>query len=287
VSGIRLPARIAPLAQALGPAGCAATLVLAFWAAVAISAPLLASHPEGEIITDRSFAAIGEVGLLGSDHLGRDLFSRIVYGARTTLTLAAAATVIGFLLGVAFGFTAGILGGRVDAVLSRIDDAFVSIPQIMLALVVISAVGSSLPALILTVGFIEGTRVYRVARAVAQNVMTRDFVEVSRARGETLDWILVNDVLPNAVVPLSTDLGLRFTYAILLLSALSFLGLGVQPPGADWGMMVRENLSGLPLGAIAPLLPAVAIFSVTVAINLLVDLNLARSQRFISTELLR
>jgi len=170
--------------------------------------------------------------------------------------------------------------------MSRINDVFFGFPQIMLALIVVSAMGSSYVVLVVTVGFIEGTRVYRIARALAQNIMTMEFVQISRARGEGLGWILWNDILPNAVAPLATDLGLRFTYSILLLSALSFLGLGVQPPVADWGVMVRENLTGLHFGAAAALMPAIAIFSVTLSINHLVDLKLSRMQRDISEELL-
>lgn len=231
--------------------------------------------------------------LLGSDYLGRDVFSRLIYGARLTLGLALAATVFAFVVGVTLGFVAGIMGGTVDDVMSRINDAFVSFPSIMLALILVSAFGSSLWLLMLTIGFIEATRVYRIARSLAQNIMVMDFVEVSRARGESIWWILKNEILPNAFIPLSTDFGLRFTYSILLLSSLSFLGLGVQPPFSDWGSMVKENMAALNYilffgfqVALAPILPAVCIFSVTLANNLLVDWNLSRSQKDISSELI-
>ena len=279
----------------LGFLGWMSVAILVFWACVIAFAPWLAPYEESTILTDKSFAPGDETTamLLGSDYLGRDVLSRLIYGARVTLGLAFAATVLAFVLGVTLGFVAGILGGRVDDVMSRINDAFVSFPSIMLALILVSAFGSSLWLLVLTIGFIEATRVYRIARSLAQNIMVMDFVEVSRARGESLWWILKNDVLPSSFVPLSTDFGLRFTYSILLLSSLSFLGLGVQPPLSDWGSMVKENMAALNYvlfyglkAALAPLLPAVCIFSVTLANNLLVDWNLSRSQKDISGELI-
>ena len=266
--------------------GVVAIAVLAIWALVGLGAPLLAPHGESEIVSNRSFLPMGEVGLLGTDYLGRDLFSRLMYGARTTLALALAATAIAFVTGVIAGMAAGILGGRWDMAMSRTNDVFFGFPQIMLALIVVSAVGTSYTVLLVTMGLIEGTRVYRIARALAQNIMTMEFVQISRARGERMLWILWNDILPNAAAPLATDLGLRFTYSILLLSALSFLGLGVQPPAADWGVMVRENLTGLHFGAAAALMPALAIFSVTMSINHLVDLKLATMSRDVSDELM-
>lgn len=279
----------------LGFLGWMSIAILVFWSFVVIFAPWLAPYEESTILTDQSFAP-GPEGtnmLLGSDYLGRDLLSRLIYGARLTLGLALAATVLAFLLGVILGFVAGIFGGRIDDVMSRINDAFVSFPSIMLALILVSAFGSSLKLLVLTIGFIEATRVYRIARSLAQNIMTMDFVEVSRARGESIWWVLRHEILPNAFVPLSTDFGLRFTYSILLLSSLSFLGLGVQPPFSDWGSMVKENMAAMNYVlfygfkvALAPILPALCIFTVTLANNLLVDWNLSRSQKDISQELI-
>lgn len=279
----------------LGFAGWLSVAILLFWTFVVIFAPWLAPYEESTILTDQSFAAgpEGTSMMLGSDYLGRDLLSRLIYGARLTLGLALAATVLAFVVGVILGFMAGILGGRVDDVMSRINDAFVSFPSIMLALILVSAFGSSLLLLVVTIGFIEATRVYRISRSLAQNIMTMDFVEVSRARGESRWWVLQHEILPNAFVPLSTDFGLRFTYSILLLSSLSFLGLGVQPPFSDWGSMVKENMAAMNYVlfygfkvALAPLLPAICIFSVTLANNLLVDWNLSRSQKDISGELI-
>lgn len=280
---------------ALSPLSWVAIAILAFWTLIVVGAPWIAPYPESAILTGQSFAAGSSSAplLLGSDNLGRDVLSRLIYGARMTLGLALAATVLAFVVGVPLGFLAGIRGGWVDDTMSRFNDAFVSFPSIILALTLVSAFGSSLVMLVVAVGFIEATRVYRIARSLAQNIIVMDFVEVSRARGESLWWILRHDILPNAVIPLSTDFGLRLTYSILLLSSLSFLGLGVQPPFSDWGSMVKENLAALsyvtlygPHVAMAPLLPALCIFSVTLANNLLVDWNLARREQDIPRELI-
>lgn len=290
------PSKVRVRKTTLGPLAWLAIAILVFWAVIVIGAPWIAPYPESKIITGGSFAAgtSDQLLLLGSDNLGRDVLSRLIYGARMTLGLSLAATVLAFVVGVPLGFLAGIKGRGVDDVMSRINDAFVSFPSIILALVLVSAFGSSLWMLVVAVGFIEATRVYRIARSMAQNIIVMDFVEVSRARGESIWWILRNDILPNALVPLSTDFSLRLTYSILLLSSLSFLGLGVQPPLSDWGSMVKENLAALsyvmlygPGIALAPLLPALCIFSVTLANNLLVDWNLSRSEQDISGELIR
>ena len=272
---------------AIGIYGFVCIAVLLFWLFIALFGTNIAPHNESDIVSETSFAPIGEDGLLGTDYLGRDLLSRLIYGARMTLGLALIATLLAFGLGVLGGFTAGVAGGRTDAIISRVVDAFISFPTIMLALLIVSIFGTSLIALVFAIGFIEATRVFRISRALAVNTMTMDFVEVSRARGESIWWILWHEVLPNAVIPLSTDFGLRYTFSILLLSALSFLGLGVQPPYADWGSMVKENMTGIHFGAMALLLPALSIFSVTLAINFLVDWNLSRSQRDISDELVK
>lgn len=270
----------------LGFVGWSCIAVLAFWAIVAVCAPVLAPHAENALITETVFAPIGSESLwLGSDYLGRDVLTRLLYGARMTIGLALIACIITFAVGTTLGFAAGLLGGRLDSVLSRTNDAFIAFPSIMLVLIVISALGPSLTVLVLTVGLIEASRNFRVARALAMDISVMDFVEVSRVRGESTWWILTFEILPNTLAPLSTDIALRFTYSILLVSALSFLGLGVQPPHADLGGMVRENMVGVHFFASSLLLPALSIFSITLAINFLVDWNLARSNKDISDEM--
>lgn len=260
----------APRAR-LTPSAWIGLLILAFWLAVALLGPAFAPHGETEILSDRSFAPAGEVGLLGSDYLGRDVFSRVLYGARMTMGLALITTLISLSAGVVLGFSAAVSGGITDGVLSRMNDAIMAFPAIILALMVITALGTSLVIVVLTVALIDATRVYRIARALAMDVSVMDFVEVARARGESLWWITRREILPNTLGPLAAEFGIRFTFAILFISALSFLGLGVQPPAADWGVMVRENLQGLLFGSAAALLPAASVASLTVGVNLIVD----------------
>ncbi len=227
--------------------------------------------PGGDEYPDTDYQPPSKVALLGTDYLGRDTLSRILYGARTTIGISFAATLIAYLLGVTLGIAAAVGSEWLDMCLSRFNDAFLSIPTIMMGLVVIAAVGSTIPILVVMTGFIYATSVFRVARSLGQDVMVSDFVEAAKVRGEGLWWIITREILPNVVMPLATDFGLRFVWIILFISALSFLGLGVQPPMADWGSMVKENLGGLPYGSIAPLMPSLAIATLTISINLIVD----------------
>ena len=227
--------------------------------------------PGGEEYPDTDYQPPSKVTLLGTDYLGRDTLSRILYGARTTIGISFAATLIAYLLGVTLGIAAAVGSESLDMILSRFNDAFLSIPTIMMGLVVIAAVGSTIPILVVMTGFIYATSVFRVARSLGQDVMVSDFVEAAKVRGEGLWWIITREILPNIVMPLATDFGLRFVWIILFISALSFLGLGVQPPMSDWGSMVKENLGGLPYGSIAPLMPSLAIATLTISINLIVD----------------
>ncbi len=252
--------------------------VLLFWLILAFFGPWIAPHGEAEIISGQTFAPIGEGGLLGTDKLGRDVLSRLIYGVRTTLLLALVTTMISFLFGVALGFAAAILRGWFDIVVSRVVEAFMAFPSTLLALVVIGAFGTSITVLVLTVGLVLSTSVFRVSRALGYDIGVMDFVEAARARGECTWWILTREILPNSMAPLIAEFGLRFTFSILFLSGLSFLGLGVQEPAADWGLMVQENVGGLFLGSSAALIPAACIASLTVSMNLLVDWFQQRQQ---------
>jgi peptide/nickel transport system permease protein len=251
--------------------------ILAFWIILALIPSLLAGHREADVLTNESFAPPGAAGLLGGDYLGRDLLSRLVHATRRTLGLAVLITLVAFVAGVFLGFLAAASRRWIGVFLSSINDVLLAFPSLILALIAIAALGTSLPVLIFTVVMIEATRVFRVARALGMDIVAMDYVEVARARGEGTWWIMRREVLPNAIPPLAAEFGVRFTYSILFISALGFLGLGVQPPDADWGVMVRENLLGLLFGSIAPLVPAAAIASVTIAVNLLVDAELRRT----------
>jgi peptide/nickel transport system permease protein len=208
---------------------------------------------------------------LGLDQIGRDMFSRILYGGRISIGLALVATVLAFVVGIITGFAAAVFGGWIDIGLSRIADVILSIPILMSALIIISGFGTSTTVLVLTIGFLYSVLVFRVARAVAMNIAVLDYVEVARLRGEGLMWVILREILPNALPPLAAEFGLRFCFAFLFVAALSFLGLGVQPPDADWGSMVKESALAIPAGIAAPLYPAAAIALMTIGVNLVVD----------------
>ena len=242
----------------------------------AIFAPWIAPYGQAEIVgsvwepMSRSF-------WLGTDNIGRDLLSRMIYGARTTVFIAGMATALAFSLGAILGFTAAVVGGWFDTLMSRLVDLLMSIPTLIFALVVLSVLPTTITTLILVMGILDSTRVYRLSRAVAVDINVMDYVEAAKLRGEGNGWIIFREILPNALSPLVSELGLRFIYAVLFLSALSFLGLGVQPPDADWGGMVKENKEGIVFGIPAALIPAGAIAVLAISVNLVADWVLNRT----------
>ncbi len=245
--------------------------IVVAWIVIAFIGPYIAPYHEADMAADDSFMPGDSDFMMGTDYLGRDTFSRIVWGARATIGISVIATIVAYFLGITLGIAAAVKGGWIDMLLSRVNDAILSLPSIMLGLIVIAALGSSIPILIGTAGVIYAVSVFRIARALGLDIMVQDFVEAARARGEGVWWIITREVLPNAAMPLATDFGLRLVFVVLFISSLSFLGLGVQPPTADWGSMVRENLQGLTYGSYASIWPALAIASFTIAINLIVD----------------
>tara|TARA_B110000093_G_scaffold49115_1_gene52560 strand:- start:718 stop:1551 length:834 start_codon:yes stop_codon:yes gene_type:complete len=251
-------------------------LIVLIYSIVAIFAPFIAPYGEREIL-GRSFELWSDKYPLGTDNLGRDMLSRMIFGARNTIGLALSITILAFLLGSLTGMIAAALGGWVDQILSRIVDVLMSIPSLIFALLILSIFGTSVPYLIATITVIDATRVFRIARATAMNVVVMDYVEVARVRGEKLDWVIRKEILPNITAPLLAEFGLRFCFVFLFISALSFLGLGLQPPSADWGSMVRDNASLITFEDITPLLPAGAIALLTVAVNFIVDWLLHKS----------
>jgi peptide/nickel transport system permease protein len=252
---------------------------------LALLGAALAPHDVGEIVARRAFAPAGPSSWLGGDYLGRDVLSRLLHGARFSLGVAAAATTLGFLAGMGVGFAAAEVRGRFDLAVTWLLDVLLSFPPILLALLVIAGLGSSVPVLVGTMAFVQSPRVARVARGVALGIAALEFVEVARARGESLLSVLAREILPNAVRPLAVEYGLRLSYAVLFMSSLSFLGLGIQPPEADWGSMVRENVSGLYYGAPAAIFPAVLIGLLVLGVNLTVDWLSAGADRRMSEEL--
>jgi peptide/nickel transport system permease protein len=251
--------------------GAIGLLIVAFWVITAIAGPMLAPYPEGRVVSADDLAPMSFAFPMGTDYLGRDMLSRVLFGARYTIGIALAATVLACLAGIVLALLAAARGGWVDATISRILDALISIPSLMFGLVVVAALGASIPVLILTASVIYMPGAFRFARAMAVNINAMDFIRVARARGEGTLYIMRAEILPNMVLPVLTDFGLRFVFIVLLLSGLSFLGLGIQPPAADWGSLVRENLEGLSYGAPAVIMPALAIASLTIGVNLLID----------------
>ena len=245
--------------------------VILFWALIALIGPWIAPYPVGKIVDFNYFGPISVKFWMGTDYLGRDILSRVIGGARYTVGIALAAVTIACTAGVVLGMVAAVAGGWFDMILSRLLDAFNGIPSLLFGLVVVAAVGSSIPVLVLTLAAIYMPGSYRFARALAVNVNTMDFVTVARVRGEATPYLIGREIFPNILGPVLADLGLRFVFIVLVLSGLSFLGLGVQPPNADWGALVRENVEGLSLGAPAVIFPSLAIASLTIAVNMFID----------------
>ncbi|RWO41877.1 ABC transporter permease [Mesorhizobium sp.] len=251
-------------------------VLTALFVLAATFAPWIAPYGNGEIVGD-VWAPMSATHLLGTDNLGRDLLSRMIYGARVTLFIAVLATALSFSLGAILGFSAAVFGGWFDTLMSRLVDLLMSIPTLIMGLVVLSVLPTNLVTLILVMGILDSTRVYRLSRAVAVDINVMDFVEAAKLRGEGSVWIIFREILPNALSPLVSELGLRFIYAVLFLSTLSFLGLGVQPPSADWGGMVKENKDGIVFGIAAALIPAAAIAMLAISVNLVADWVLNRT----------
>lgn len=242
----------------------------------ALFAQLIAPYPL-EAITGGVWEGPSSTHLLGTDTIGRDILSRLIYGGQITIFVALASSIIAFGLGSFLGFLAAVRGGWIDQGLSRIVDLMMAIPSLIVALVVLSVLPLNLTVLILVIGILDATRVFRLARAVAMDIAVMDYVEAARLRGEGQSWIIFREILPNALSPLVAEFGLRFIFAVLFISTLSFLGLGIQPPLADWGGMVRENKDGLIYGKSAALMPALAIALLAISVNLVADWILSRT----------
>ncbi len=237
---------------------------------VALLAPWIAPYGETQVFTE-AFAPWSQEFIVGTDQLGRDVLTRLIYGARNTIGIAFATTLLSFAVGVTLGLLAAMYRGWLDQILSRAVDVLMSIPSLIFALMLLSIFGSSVTSLILIIALLDSTRVFRLARAVGLNVAVMEYVEAAQLRGEGPRWILTKEILPNVLPPLIAEFGLRFCFVFLTIAALSFLGVGIQPPTADWGSMVRENATLITYGDITPLLPAGAIALFTVSVNFVVD----------------
>lgn len=244
--------------------------IIAFFILIAIFGPMLSPYSESETI-GATWDPPSATMWLGADQIGRDMLTRLMYGARMTIGVALATTLVSATVGIVLGFVAAVLGGWVDTVLSRFVDVMLSIPLLIFALIILGVFGSSIPVLIVTIGLLDSLRVFRLARSLGMNLTVLEYVEAARLRGEGTTWLMFKEILPNTFAPLVSEFGLRFCFNFLFIAALSFLGLGIQPPNADWGGMVRENGNAINFGMLAPIWPALAITTLTVGINLVVD----------------
>ena len=251
-------------------------IVIAIYIFVAIFAPWLAPYGESQVFP-APYEPWSKEFIFGTDQIGRDILSRMIYGARNTVGIAVATTALAFFIGGVLGLAAAIAKGWLDQLLSRLVDALMAIPSLIFALVLLSIFGTNIINLIIIIAILDSTRVFRLTRAVSLNIVVMDFVEAARLRGEGLVWIMRREILPNILPPLIAEFGLRFCFVFLTIAALSFLGVGIQPPTADWGSMVRENASLIQFAqydikaGLTPLLPAAAIALLTVAVNFVVD----------------
>jgi peptide/nickel transport system permease protein len=267
-------------------------LVIILYAITAIFAGSIAPYGESEILGAANVLAGGDVAAggdpaypLGTDQIGRDILSRLIYGARNTVGIAFITTCLAFFIGGSLGFLAATLQGWLDQLLSRSVDVLMAIPSLIFALLLMTiasawAVKLGVPLtifMVLIIAMIDSTRVYRLARAVGLNIVVMDYIEAAKLRGEGLGYLVFKEILPNAMAPLLAEFGLRFCFVFLTIAALSFLGVGIQPPLADWGTMVRDlgpfiNFAAfIPTAAVTPLLAAGAIALLTVAVNFVVD----------------
>ena len=262
--------RTAPLTASFG------LLVIAIYTSCAVFAPLIAPYGEAEILS-YGFEPWSSDYWLGTDNLGRDVFTRLIYGARNTVGIAFLITALAFIFGTIIGIYAALKGGFIDQLLSRLIDVLMAIPSLIFSLLMLTIFGTNLISLVLVIATIDSTRVFRIARAVALNIVQLDYIEAAKLRGENTLYLIIREILPNALAPLAAEFGLRFCFVFLMISALSFMGLGLQPPTADWGSMVRDNADLISFGDITPLIPAGAIALLTIAVNFVVDWMLHRA----------
>lgn len=282
--GRAFPGPIGAVFRAMPLSASFGIVVIVIYIAGALLAPVISPFGEFEVFKEINLLPGDDPRfILGTDQIGRDLLSRLIYGGRNTIFIALVTTMLAFLLGATFGFMAAVFGGWLDQLLSRIVDAMMAIPQLIFALLLITIFGQDTLIMILVIAVLDSTRVFRLARAVGVNIVVMDYIEAAKLRGESLSYLIFKEILPNATAPLLAEFGLRFCFVFLLIASLSFLGLGIQPPWADWGTMVRSlaqfiNFAGFGywLTATLPLMPAAAIALLTVAVNFVVDWMLHR-----------
>jgi peptide/nickel transport system permease protein len=259
------------------PSAIFGMLIIFIYAFCAIFAPLLAPYGEAEVI-GKAYAQPSWTNWFGTDQIGRDVFSRVLYGGRNTIGIALLTVLLSFSIGGTLGVAAALTRGWFDQIMSRITDALMSIPVLIFALMLLALFkDKNVWQLIFILAVLDSTRVFRLARNTSLSVVVMDYVEAAKLRGERLPWIVLREIVPNILPPLIAEFGLRFCFVFLTISALSFLGVGIQPPTADWGSMVAESKTLITYGRAQPLIPAGAIALLTVAVNFVVDWFLHRT----------
>ena len=253
------------------PQGAIGGALCAFVLLIALFGPVLAPHDPESFNFGARFAPPSMTFPLGTDWFGRDLLSRILVGAQSTVLLALLATVIGTAAGAVIGIVSGYIGGRTDDVIMRIIDAVMAIPSLLLALLILSALGSSALNAVLAIGIAFAPGMSRIARSVTLSIKQNDYVHAARARGEGTGWIVFAEIMPNAVAPVIVEATIRVAFAIMTLATLSFLGLGAQPPAPEWGLMIAEAREHMFHSPWPIAVPGLAIALVAIAFNFLGD----------------
>ncbi len=237
---------------------------------VALFGPFFAPYPP-DAIFGAAFAKPSSQHLLGLDFVGRDAFSRFLWGGRTAIFIALIGTIVGVVVGILIGTASAYWRGWFDEIFGRLTDLTLAFPALIFALLLLAAFGSSIPVVVIALAITTVPGVTRIARAAALEVVDLPYVEAARARGERIHYVMGREILPNIRRPLLVDFGLRLTASILLVAALSFLGLGLKPPAADWGLMIGENRIALTVQPWPVIVPIIAIAFITIGINLLLD----------------
>ena len=259
------------LAMISRPSGLVGLVLVVFHVVLAIGSPAIAPYDFRELSAQVILNAPSSEHWFGTDNLGRDVFTRTMLGGRQALVVTTVATVLAITWGGMSGVLLGLVGGRLDELLMRVVDAFLSMPWILVLLLIVVMVGSGPGVLILTLGFFYGIPVIRMARAATHDVVAADFVTAARARGESRSTIVRRELLPNVLDVLLVEGAMRWSWMLLAFSSLSFLGFGVSPPTPDWGLMISDARSFMSFAPWAALAPVVALSSLIVGINLSAD----------------
>ncbi|WP_432789571.1 ABC transporter permease [Brevibacterium sp. K11IcPPYGO002] len=268
------------LAQKQGKIGLIITVVVV---ALALCGPLLLPWATGNTATEFVTKPFSPYGLFGSGNLGRDVLSRFLAGGVTLIVYGVLATALGMVVGAIIGMLAAYVGGTFDAVIMRLNDVILAIPQLVFALLAITVLGPQGWVLVTVIGLTHAPRIARVARSATLGVITEDYIKAAEMYAMPRWKVLIRELLPNITGPLSVEAGLRLTYSIGYIASLSFLGLGLQPPAADWGLMINENRIALSIQPWGVLLPVIAIALLTIGTNLLAD-SFARATASTSVE---